>query len=113
MLLVAVYPILYQHLFWFFAHPEVYIVLLPIWGFMPDILQTFTRKPVFGYKAQVYSLIAIGILALVVWAHHFFTAGMPIPALALLYVCNYVYFLTFSSAFLLLDCKFMEGFNDI
>ena len=75
-------PILYQHLFWFFAHPEVYIVLLPIWGFMPDILQAFTRKPVFGYKAQVYSLIAIGILALVVWAHHFFTAGMPIPALA-------------------------------
>ncbi len=75
-------PILYQHLFWFFAHPEVYIVLLPIWGFMPDILQTFSRKPVFGYKAQVYSLIAIGVLALVVWAHHFFTAGMPIPALA-------------------------------
>jgi cytochrome c oxidase subunit 1 len=75
-------PILYQHLFWFFAHPEVYIVLLPIWGFMPDILQTFSRKPVFGYKAQVYSLIAIGVLALVVWAHHFFTAGMPIPDLA-------------------------------
>ena len=74
-------PILFQHLFWFFGHPEVYIVLLPVWGFMPQILQTFSRKPMYGYKAQVYSLWAIGILALVVWAHHFFTVGMPTPAL--------------------------------
>lgn len=74
-------PILFQHLFWFFGHPEVYIVLLPVWGFMPQILQTFSRKPMYGYKAQVYSLWAIGILALVVWAHHFFTVGMPVPAL--------------------------------
>ena len=74
-------PILFQHLFWFFGHPEVYILLLPVWGFMPQILQTFSRKPIFGYKAQVFSLIAIGILSLVVWAHHFLTAGMPVPAL--------------------------------
>jgi len=73
--------VLYQHLFWFFGHPEVYILLLPVWGFIPQILQTFSRKPMYGYKAQVYSLWAIGALAVVVWAHHFFTAGMPVPAL--------------------------------
>lgn len=74
-------PILFQHLFWFFGHPEVYIVLLPIWGYMPQILQTFARKPMYGYKAQVCALWAIGGLSLIVWAHHFFTAGMPVPAL--------------------------------
>ena len=74
-------PILFQHLFWFFGHPEVYILLLPIWGLMPHVLSTFSRKPTYGYKAQVYSFIAIGLLSVVVWAHHFFTAGMPVPAL--------------------------------
>jgi len=74
-------PILFQHLFWFFGHPEVYILLLPVWGLMPHVLSTFTRKPTYGYKAQVYSFIAIGVLSLVVWAHHFFTAGLPVPAL--------------------------------
>ena len=74
-------PILFQHLFWFFGHPEVYILLLPVWGLMPHVLSTFSRKPIYGYKAQVYSFIAIGLLSVVVWAHHFFTAGMPVPAL--------------------------------
>jgi len=74
-------PILFQHLFWFFGHPEVYILLLPIWGFIPHILSAFARKPIYGYKAQVYSFWAIGILSVVVWAHHFFTVGMPVPAL--------------------------------
>jgi heme/copper-type cytochrome/quinol oxidase subunit 1 len=74
-------PILFQHLFWFFGHPEVYILLLPVWGLMPHVLSTFSRKPTYGYKAQVYSFIAIGVLSVVVWAHHFFTAGMPVPAL--------------------------------
>jgi cytochrome c oxidase subunit 1 len=74
-------PILFQHLFWFFGHPEVYILLLPIWGLMPHVVSTFSRKPIYGYKAQVYSFIAIGLLSVVVWAHHFFTAGLPVPAL--------------------------------
>ena len=74
-------PILFQHLFWFFGHPEVYILLLPLWGLMPHVLATFSRKPIYGYTAQVYSFIAIGLLSVVVWAHHFFTAGMPVPAL--------------------------------
>jgi hypothetical protein len=74
-------PILFQHLFWFFGHPEVYILLLPLWGLMPHVLATFSRKPIYGYKAQVYSFIAIGLLSVIVWAHHFFTAGLPVPAL--------------------------------
>ncbi len=74
-------PILFQHLFWFFGHPEVYILLLPIWGLMPHVLSTFSRKPIYGYKAQVYGFVGIGVLSVVVWAHHFFTVGMPVPAL--------------------------------
>ena len=74
-------PILFQHLFWFFGHPEVYILLLPVWGLIPHVLATFSRKPVYGYKGQVYGFVAIGLLSVVVWAHHFFTAGLPVPAL--------------------------------
>jgi len=74
-------PILFQHLFWFFGHPEVYILLLPLWGLIPHVLATFSRKPIYGYKAQVYAFIAIGLLSVIVWAHHFFTAGLPVPAL--------------------------------
>lgn len=74
-------PILWQHLFWFFGHPEVYILLLPVWGLMPHVLSTFARKPIYAYRAQVYAFIAIGILSVVVWAHHFFTAGLPVEAL--------------------------------
>ena len=74
-------PILFQHLFWFFGHPEVYILLLPVWGLMPHVLSAFSRKPVYGYTAQVWAFIVITILSVVVWGHHFFTAGMPVPAL--------------------------------
>jgi cytochrome c oxidase subunit 1 len=56
-------------------------LLLPVWGLMPHVLATFSRKPVYGYKAQVYGFIAIGVLSVIVWAHHFFTVGMPVPAL--------------------------------
>ncbi len=73
-------PVLWEHLFWFFGHPEVYILLLPTTGIMPHILSTFSRKPVYGYKAQVYSFWAIGVLSVVVWAHHMFTSGMPVAA---------------------------------
>jgi len=69
-------PILWQHLFWFLAHPEVYVLLLPAMGIVAEIIATNTRKPLFGYKELVGSMIVIGILSFVVWAHHMFLSGM-------------------------------------
>ena len=70
-------PILYQHLFWIFGHPEVYIVILPAWGIVSDLLSFFSRKPAFGAKATAYSMTAISVLSTVVYGHHMFTTGMP------------------------------------
>jgi len=69
-------PVLWQHIFWFMGHPEVYVLLLPIAGALPHVFSAFARKPIYGYKAQVYSFWAIAGLGLVVWAHHMFTSGM-------------------------------------
>jgi len=68
-------PVLWQHLFWFFGHPEVYIVILPAMGVVSEILPVFTRRPLFGYRAFVFATIAIGLLSFSVWAHHMFTTG--------------------------------------
>ena len=69
--------VLYQHVFWFFGHPEVYIVILPAFGVISEVLPVFSRKPIFGYKAIAFSTAAIGFLSMLVWAHHMFTVGLP------------------------------------
>jgi cytochrome c oxidase subunit 1 len=69
-------PVLFEHLFWFLGHPEVYIVLLPALGIASEVIATNARKPIFGYRAMIMSIIAIGFLSTIVWGHHMFVSGM-------------------------------------
>jgi cytochrome c oxidase subunit 1 len=82
--------VLYQHVFWFFGHPEVYVMILPAFGVISEVIPVFSRKPIFGYKAIAFATAAIAFLSMIVWAHHLFTVGLPVPMQAFFMITSMI-----------------------